>query len=127
MAAIIRLPDGRTAEKEFSAIEEAGSSIEAARLSLYFSEKVDLQLADTLELSFVRVVEIEKISWLDGISLQLQLEEGAPLQPSAVQVHCAGNAPISGSIVPGLFNWFWNIRIPGPVPEGPFRLSIQFS
>jgi hypothetical protein len=127
MPARIRLPDGRAAAIQFSASVNPEIVFGYGKLLLYFSEGVELLLADYLELPFLKVVQIEKVSFLDGISLQIQLEDGAALFPRNLHYHGPNEKVISGSITPGLFNWFWNLQIPGPIPQGPFRLCIEFA
>ena len=127
MSARIRLPDGRVADREFSFSRNEASLSGGFRLHLYFSEGMDFLLADYLELPFLKVVEIEKVSRMDGISIQIQLEDGASLFPKFFYFHSPDNGELPGSISAGLFNWFWNLQIQGPLPKGPFRLSVQFA
>jgi|GEM_PF-6520346 hypothetical protein len=126
MPARLRLPDGRTAVHEFSsALLQEGSSSQGMLL-LYFSANVDFLLSDYLDIPFLKAVEIEKISRIDGISLQIQVEDKAFLHPVRFFYHGPDKQILEGSIGAGLFNWFWNLQIQGPLPAGPFRLSIQF-
>ena len=127
MSARIRLPDGRTPQWDFSPASEAKEPLEEALVTLYFSENIDLILADYQENPFIQLIDIEKVSWLDGISFQIQVEDGAGILPVSVRLDAYGGFQQSGQVSPGLFNWFWNFRIPGPVPPGPFRLRIQFA
>lgn len=126
MSARIRLPDGRVASEEFSCSGIGISENRDCRLHLYFSGEVDFLLADYIELPFLKVVEIEKISRLDGISVQITLEDGAALFPKYFYFDGAGAGTLTGKITPGLFNWFWNLQIQGPIPQTPFRLSVLF-
>lgn len=127
MSARIKLPDGRIAQHEFPVSFLSESEVRQGWIHLYFSENIDFLLADYLEVPYLRSIEIEKISRMDGIALQIQMEDAAKLHPRSFYFHAAGQKNISGKIASGLFNWFWNLQIQGSLPDGPFRLSIEFA
>ncbi len=126
MPARLRLPDGRVAFHEFSSAILQEGDVRDGLLLLYFSGELDFILADYLGLPFLKAVDIEKISRMDGISLQIQVEDKAFLHPVRFCYHGPDQQKLEGSVSAGLFNWFWNLQIQGPLPSGPFRLSIQF-
>jgi hypothetical protein len=126
MPARLRLPDGRVAAHEFSSADSQQVEAADGLLLLYFSKDVDFILADYLGLPFLKAVDIEKISRMDGISLQIELEDKAILYPVRFFYQGPDQQKMEGSVSAGLFNWFWNLQIQGPLPSGPFRLSIQF-
>jgi hypothetical protein len=126
MPARLRLPDGRVAAHEFSNAIIKEGEVRDGMLLLYFSGEVDFILADYLGLPFLKSVDIEKISRMDGISLQVQVEDDAFLHPVRFYYHGPDQQKLEGSVSAGLFNWFWNLQIQGPLPSGPFRLSILF-
>jgi len=96
-------------------------------LSLYFDGAQRPLLFDFTDSSDVEGMVFEVLSSKDGIQLQITISTNRKIAPVNAEVQGNGSIEvIHGRVFPALLSGTWRLQFPGSLPEGPFRLRVQF-
>jgi len=96
-------------------------------LSLYFDGAQRPLLFDFTDSSDVEGMVFEVLSSKEGIQLQITISTNRKITPVIAEIQGNGGIEvIHGRVFPALLSGTWRLQFPGSLPEGPFRLRVQF-
>lgn len=97
-------------------------------LSLYFDGAQRPLLFDFSDSSSdVEGLVFEVLSSKEGIHLQITISTNRKLAPVIAEIQGNGGIEVvHGRVFPALLSGTWRLQFPGSLPEGPFRLRVQF-